>query len=121
MVNACHLILQVNTLAEITHHNGAIVLDCAFYGMIDADNSPSLHLLSKSKLNWPSQMYPPKKAGGMWRKYLLNFVHPTRALKQKLGSWNQQVYSQRLWKYVSHGTNILRTHKVQTHIFIKES
>jgi hypothetical protein len=51
MVNECRLYLQVNTLAEITHHNGANELDYAFYGTQDENESPSIRLLSTSKPN----------------------------------------------------------------------
>jgi hypothetical protein len=39
MVNACRLYLQVNTLSEITHHNGAQVLDYALLGTLDENDS----------------------------------------------------------------------------------
>jgi hypothetical protein len=61
MINACRLFLKVNTLAEITNHQGSKILDCVRNCALSSEGHPTLHEISKSKLQWPYQTRPPRK------------------------------------------------------------
>jgi hypothetical protein len=62
MINACRLFLKVNTIAEITNHQGNKILDCVHDCAVSLEGLPTLHELSESKLQWSYQTRPPKKA-----------------------------------------------------------
>jgi hypothetical protein len=121
MVNACRLCRQVTSLAEITHHNGVTILDCAFYGLQSEDDTPILNKYSQSKLNWPAQSYPPRIAWKVWKNYLLNLCHPINILKKSLGQWNPHIHTHKTWLYVSHGTSILGMNSSQARNYIPVS
>jgi hypothetical protein len=72
MTNARRLFLKVNTVAEISNHQGYKILDCVSDCTVSTEGRPLLHDLSESKLIWPYQIRPPRKARLTWK----NTSHP---------------------------------------------
>jgi hypothetical protein len=69
MINACRLFLKVNTLAEITNHQGNKILECVHDCALSLEGHPTLNELSELKLQWPYQTRPPRKARLLWKHY----------------------------------------------------
>jgi hypothetical protein len=107
MINACRLFLKVNTLAEITNHQGNRILGCVHDCSVSLEGHPTLHELSESKLQWPCQTRPPRKAILLWKHYLSSFSGKTNYLIQCLGPWTNNLHAQRTWKFVTSMSSIL--------------
>ncbi len=58
-LNNCRIYLQVTTLAKISDHTGTSILEVVF---ICSQCTPSLHHISKSLFQWPTQLNPGKPA-----------------------------------------------------------
>jgi hypothetical protein len=116
MINACRLFLQVNTMAEITNHQGIMILSYSQTGEICELGKPKLHRYSVSLLKWPNQECPPKKAWAVWKQYLCHLA-PSQQLHHTLGPWYVAVYQQRQWNYVHQGDNILNISETCTQIY----
>jgi hypothetical protein len=117
MINLCCLYLQVNTLSEITNHMGTMILPCACTGDSSETGLPKLHLYSKSKLVWPYQACPPRKAWRLWRTYLPNFTNATWHLQQPLGPWFDNIHLHRKWFYIHHDNQILHIQEDGAYIY----
>jgi hypothetical protein len=50
MINACRMYLQVHSVAEITHHSGNTLLECALFGTCDDNDQPILWQTSISTI-----------------------------------------------------------------------
>jgi hypothetical protein len=111
-INTCRLYLQVTTLAELSNENGTNILSYALKGTLDPNtNQPQLWTYSKSTLDWPYQERPPTKAWNIWKRFLLSFTTntPELRLSQSLGPWLPGVHTQRKWKYIQLGDDIVTT------------
>jgi hypothetical protein len=117
IINSCRLFLQVSTLAEISDHQGTALLDCAFFGLLQDDNTSFLNTMSTSKLTWPFQQYPPRKAWTRWKKYLLQFTNTTRRINTPLGALNQHTHTQRTWFFVTNGKQVLKVRTSRARIY----
>jgi hypothetical protein len=107
MINACRLFLKVNTVAEISNHQGYKILDCISDCAVSSEGSPILHDLSESKLNWPYQTRPPRKARLTWKKYISSLIGPNNNLRTFLGPWNSHVHEQISWKFLTYSSDII--------------
>jgi len=86
-LNNCRIYLQVTTLAEISDHTSTSILKVVF---ICSQHTPSLHHISKSLFQWPTQLNPGKPAWKFWTRTIQAlYIKPgmTTQLKQKLGPW----------------------------------
>jgi hypothetical protein len=117
MINACRLYLQVNTVAEISNHQGSRILECVLNCEV-VDEIPTLWAYSKSSLTWPYQEHPPRKALKLWKKFPLLQTSEDRYLQVKLGPWYNKVHSQQNWTFISHGNCILRNTSSSTYQII---
>jgi hypothetical protein len=108
MINACRLYLQVNTIAEISNHQGSRILECVFNFEV-VNEIPTVWTYSKSSLTWPYQEHLPRKALKLWKKFLSLQTSEDRYLHVKLGPWYDNVHSQRKWTFLSQGNRIHRT------------
>jgi hypothetical protein len=107
-INACRLYLRVTTMAEITNGPGTHILECALNGRVDKQNNPLLWQSSTSKIRWPTQDYPPRKAWRYWKKFLQTYTTNSHCtLINPLGQWTQQAHTQRIWNYVLADTHII--------------
>ncbi len=84
--NNVRIFLRVNTLAEITDHNGQRIL--ATYYMQQTGDTPNPNP-SGSTLNWPTQPCPGKQAWRTWRSMLSQLYLNNRGLdlRQPLRPW----------------------------------
>jgi hypothetical protein len=97
-INNCRHYLQVHTLAEITTMDGTEIMREAYTGHRNSDDTPMLHTLTQSKLNWPQQTRPPERAWRIWKKLLRPMLRGhTLALKHKLSEWNHHKDRYRSW------------------------
>jgi hypothetical protein len=86
-INACQLLLQVTTMAEISNDSGTHLLNSAILGKVDNHQQPLLWTTSISKVNWPVQGYPPRQAWKQWKFFLLTYTtnsHRTLITARKL-------------------------------------
>jgi hypothetical protein len=67
MINACRLFLQVNTVAEIANHQGRKILEEVHDCFVSLEGLPIIQEISESKLRWPYQVRPPRKARLIWK------------------------------------------------------
>jgi len=84
----CRLYLQVTTLAKISYHTGTKTLEEIF---THGQQTPSLHTISQSLFQWPTQPNPGKQAWRLWiRTIQALYTKPgmTTHLKHKLGPWH---------------------------------
>jgi hypothetical protein len=111
-VNECRLWLQVTSMAEITDIDGTEILPAAINGTHGASNTPTLWLISQSKLRWPSITRPNPQAWKLWKEALSSLTADrTRRLQRPLGKWNSNWALQRKWHFRSsdNGHYIQRT------------
>jgi len=85
--NNVRIFLRVNTLAEITDHNGHQILATYYTQPTDGEQNPNP---SGSTLNWPTQSCPGKRAWRTWRLMLSQLYLNNRGLdlRRPLGPWN---------------------------------
>jgi len=91
-VNACHMFLQIMTLAEMVDHMGTTILPQALKPS-KSDIPEGLTNISTSKLNWPC-IHPPLVASWrLWNCAVCNLFMGTPAgtkLQHPLGAWTKE-------------------------------
>lgn len=108
MINACRMYLQVHSLAEITHHSGNTLFECALFGTCVYNDQPILWRTSTSTIGWPNQQNTPRRTWKAWTQYQSLCLNKNQQLVTPLGSWTQYTHSRRNWKYLSNPTDETR-------------
>ena len=108
-INQCRRHLQVTTISEITNSYGTHILDWIANPTIE--NVAIFKTYSRSKLEWPNQVYPSQKMWKIWNIFIRSIVKPTTntMLKVPLGKWFDNYKTQRDWTYISDVDFIIET------------
>jgi hypothetical protein len=96
-------------MSEISNDIGDMILPEALDFTLSNENTPQLWELSCSKLTWPTQKAPGKKARNIWKKFLKTFLNEHKKLIRPLGTWLSTDTSQRKWHYTTNGSQLLET------------
>jgi len=99
-LNACHMYLQVTTLAEITNHTGELLPQAL---LEQASQSPKgLINISTSKLQWPQVAMLTPMCWRIWTKTIQTLYTGSRTgtrLQTPLGTWMNNYNKHRFWHW----------------------
>jgi len=100
-INACHMFLQVTTVAEMTDHTGRYLLPQALL-QVNQTQPEGLHAISVSTLAWPTIGNPTKSTWRMWTQTictLFTISANSTQLHNPLGEWMETYQCHHFWKW----------------------